>query len=209
MTIRDDIIINWSVSPRIIEILKDGSNPTSISMQDLYDTVRHLSFQPDAIDKDEIIDGAGKELLGNSVLVGLTIKLLNAKVKFENRENPPWTVCNVLGGNLVAENINGESMDPIEPSAFVTTTRISSSSATLINLENQGGLTSEEHNKLMTIASDVDFIKSVQNGRWKIINNQMIFYKDDNITEIMRFNLFDINGNLTMRNVAERRKVLC
>jgi len=160
MSIRDDITIDWSLSPRIIEISKEGSSPTSISMQDLYDTVRHLASQPEAMDEDEVIDGAGKELLGDSISVGLTIKLFNAKVKFEDRTSLPWIVCNVLGGNLVAVDEYGDPIDPIEPAAYVTTTRISSSSATLVET-GISGLTQEESNQLMSLPSKEEISEEV------------------------------------------------
>jgi hypothetical protein len=57
------------------------------------------------------------------------------------------------------------------------------------------------------INQNVEFIKDVEEGRWKLENNQMIFYKGDNVTEIMRFNLFDDNGNPATEVVYERRKV--
>lgn len=222
MSIRNDITINWSVSPRIIEI---AAPSTSISMQDLYDTVRNLASQYDAMDEDEIIDGAGKELLGDAVSVGLTIKLLNAKVKFEDRIDSPWIVCNIIGGNLVALDENNNSMDPVEPSSYVTTTRISSSSATIVET-GVSGLTEEESNKLMNVAlensvqnikqktdsinwSDIAFIKAIQGGQWKVKNNQMIFYDEDNGTEIARFNLFNAEGEPAIENVTERQRVLC
>ena len=44
-------------------------------------------------------------------------------------------------------------------------------------------------------------------GKWQITGNQMIFYKSDNSTEIMRFNLFDAEGNPTMNNVYKRERV--
>jgi hypothetical protein len=50
-------------------------------------------------------------------------------------------------------------------------------------------------------------IYDVQFGRWKIINNQMIFYKDDNVTEVVRFNLLDDAGNPSIDAVFERLKV--
>ena len=53
----------------------------------------------------------------------------------------------------------------------------------------------------------VDDIWNVEYGRWRIINNQMIFYKPDGITEISRFDLFDENGSPTMSSPFERRKV--
>jgi len=47
----------------------------------------------------------------------------------------------------------------------------------------------------------------IQYGRWKIINNQMIFYKEDNSTEVVRFDLFDDTGSPTMDAVFDRVKV--
>jgi hypothetical protein len=47
-------------------------------------------------------------------------------------------------------------------------------------------------------------------GRWKITTGsspQMIFYKDDNATEIVRFNLFDETGAPSFDAVFERTKV--
>jgi len=51
------------------------------------------------------------------------------------------------------------------------------------------------------------FLKDIEGGKWKIIGNQMIFYKDDNTTEVARFNLFDSAGSPTMTNVYERQRV--
>ena len=55
-----------------------------------------------------------------------------------------------------------------------------------------------------TIVSE---IQEIEKGRWKIVGNQMIFYKTDNVTEIFRCNLFGQTGNPTMTNVFERVKV--
>lgn len=55
--------------------------------------------------------------------------------------------------------------------------------------------------------SKMDTLIHVESGNWKIVNNQMIFYK---ITgeELMRFNLFDDDGVPSSESVTERRKVL-
>ena len=53
----------------------------------------------------------------------------------------------------------------------------------------------------------LNFIANIEGGRWKIVNNQMIFYQDDNVTEVCRFNLKDATGNPTMSAVFERTKV--
>jgi hypothetical protein len=41
---------------------------------------------------------------------------------------------------------------------------------------------------------ELDFIKDIEGGKWKVENMQMVFYKDDNTTEVARFNLFDSQG---------------
>ena len=47
----------------------------------------------------------------------------------------------------------------------------------------------------------------IEAGNWKIENNQMIFYKIDG-SELMRFDLFDKNGNPSESDVFERRRVI-
>ena len=54
---------------------------------------------------------------------------------------------------------------------------------------------------------NVDSLIDEIGGKWAITGNQMIFYKSDNITEIMRFNLFDSSGTPTMTNPASRERV--
>jgi hypothetical protein len=63
------------------------------------------------------------------------------------------------------------------------------------------GYASEEYH------STLEYIRDMTAGKWKIINDQMIFYKEDNITEVARFNLFDENGLPTVDVPTERRKV--
>ncbi|RLC88628.1 MAG: hypothetical protein DRJ03_01780 [Chloroflexi bacterium] len=46
------------------------------------------------------------------------------------------------------------------------------------------------------LQADVALIKAVESGKWEISNNQMVFY-DTSGAEILRFNLFDINGDPT------------
>lgn len=57
------------------------------------------------------------------------------------------------------------------------------------------------------LLSDVEFIRDVEGGRWYINNNQLILFKEDNITEIARFNLYDKDSNPADTNVFERVRV--
>ena len=55
----------------------------------------------------------------------------------------------------------------------------------------------------------ITFIKEIEGGRWEIDkdNDQMIFYKSDNITVLATFSLHDENGFLTTANIFERRRI--
>ena len=57
------------------------------------------------------------------------------------------------------------------------------------------------------MSSSIQFLVDAEGGRWRILNNQMVFYKSDNSTEIMRFDLFDDQGNPSSDAVFERRRV--
>ena len=65
----------------------------------------------------------------------------------------------------------------------------------------------EIHTAVMSMSGTLNSVYDIQFGRWRILNNQMIFYKDDNTTEVVRFDLFDDAGNPTVDAVFERVKV--
>ncbi len=60
---------------------------------------------------------------------------------------------------------------------------------------------------LKEIQTNAAFIKNIEGGKWEIIDNQMIFYADDNITEVARFNLFNSAGDLAETNIVKRVRV--
>lgn len=159
MAYRNDITVDWSQSPRIIQV---ASPSTDVTMQDLYDTLRILEVGQ--IDEPFIINGAGKEPLGGGVLVGLTLTLQNALLEFEARPGPSYTLCTVGGGNLVAIDANGDPVaSPINPTAFVSIVQANSSSATLQELKAiefssfNGGVTVDIGNTTGRAASGTDF----------------------------------------------------
>lgn len=57
------------------------------------------------------------------------------------------------------------------------------------------------------VVSDASFAKDIEGGKWEIVGTQMIFYKDDNTTEIARYNLFDVNGTQSTTDVYKRERV--
>ena len=164
MSIRTDVIINWDLSPRIITVL---SPSVRISMQDLLDTLRSKESATLAMDNKPIVSASGKEELSDIDAVGLTVKLLNAKVAFEARDGTEsggvdeWVLCTLGDGNCVAVDSNGLKMDARQPTSFVTIDRTLSSSATITIVPTGSGLTTEEHDKLLSLtdyetALDID-----------------------------------------------------
>ena len=59
----------------------------------------------------------------------------------------------------------------------------------------------------VALESTAQSINDEVGGKWEITGNQMIFYKSDNSTEIMRFNLFNADGNPAVDNVYKRERV--
>jgi hypothetical protein len=56
---------------------------------------------------------------------------------------------------------------------------------------------------------DQKMARYIHTGRWQVDENtnQMIFYQDDNTTEIARYALFDRNGNSSIQELFERKLV--
>lgn len=75
------------------------------------------------------------------------------------------------------------------------------------NYEENNPLVDDTNAKVTQMSGTIGQLYDIQYGRWKIVANQMIFYKDDNVTEVVRFNLFDDVGAPSMDAVFERTKV--
>lgn len=63
------------------------------------------------------------------------------------------------------------------------------------------------HSVLGSAADMIKFINAIEGGRWRIVGNQMIFYEEDNSTEVARFDLTDQGGSPAMKDVFERQRV--
>lgn len=126
MPVIPGVTVDFVSSPRIVTI---PSPLVDISIQDLHDTIRDLEDEPNAMQYPHLIDSAGKEDLGGGVAVGITATLQNARLAFAARGGPGYEQCTVSGGNLVAVDENGDSINPIEPTAFTQIVIAASSSA--------------------------------------------------------------------------------
>jgi hypothetical protein len=84
MATRSDIDVFYNLSPRLIRV---AAPSTSLTIQDLHDTLRDIEDEPANLIYPGLVSTAGKEELGGGLSVGLTATLLNAQVMFERRTN--------------------------------------------------------------------------------------------------------------------------
>jgi len=191
MAFRNDVSINWEVSPRIILV---AAPSVEITIQDLHDTLRTLEAQTEAMDDPAIVDTAGKEPLGGGVYVGLTLTLLNAVIAFEPRTGPEYTQCDIIGGNAVARDAFGGEISPVHPTAFTQIVRTSSSSATLqelsaIQYSSFGGGVSID---VLSGYSGTEFpLGTVEHPVNNVVDARLI-------AEYRGFNTFFIRGDITL-----------
>lgn len=126
MVVRTDITVDFSVSPRIIEV---ASPSVTINIQDLYDTLRTEEDRVYNLDDPILVDNVrtgGKQTLSATKSVGITLTLFDATLQFQARGGPGQTLCTITDGNLVA-------IDTAEPPNFVQPT--AATAFVSINLE--------------------------------------------------------------------------
>lgn len=105
MAFRDDVVVDWSVSPRIVKVL---SPSTEITIQDLVDTCRELEQQQGNLIHYHIVSAAGKEPIGGGVLVGITATLLDAQVQFEARTTAAESGTVTTGGTTTLTDTSAD-----------------------------------------------------------------------------------------------------
>lgn len=120
---------------KLERIITVESPTTEITMQELINGIRDFEDEFEGMDIAKVADASGKEALGGGVYVGITVTLIDWKLKFEDRPGPDWVICNATGGNLVTYDTTlGTYVNPIEPASYVTVIITASSSATLQEL---------------------------------------------------------------------------
>lgn len=197
MPVRNDIIVDFTVSPRIITIAQPS---VAIVIQDLYDTLAYIqAIQFNGIYKALILhtQSTGKQPLGVGESLAITLSLNDCKVGFQARSGPTFTECNISGGNLVAADSVGVAMSPINSTAFVQVNYAKSNSATFL----QNADISLIKAKTDTVNwQDITDIKDVSLGKWSInkSTNVMTMYKADGVTVLKQFNLND-NASISER----------
>lgn len=83
----------------------------------------------------------------------------------------------------------------------------SDAGATLVSRYGFNSTEEDDSAVINQMATDITFIRNAESGKWEIVDNQMIFYTPDGLTEIMRFNLFNEAGDPSMVSVYKRESV--
>jgi hypothetical protein len=185
MSFRADIYVVWTTSPRIIYV---EAPSVEVSMQDLYDTLRILEAEHTGMDEPPIVSAGGKEVLDATTAVGLTVKLLNAKLGFESRVGPTYEQCVANGGNFVAVDENDLPTSPVYPTAFTQVVISQSSSATLLDGGGGGGLSPAQDATLTQIDENVIIL----DGKVDIIDSNVdqlltdVAVIDSNMTDVWK-----------------------
>ena len=117
---------------KVTKIIQVDLPDTEVTIQQLINAVRDWEDELSNMETGKVADASGKEDLGGGLQVGITLKLLNWRVKFADRSGPDYIDCGIDGGNLVAVNGTGQPMNPIAPSAYVTVTVVKAVSAALL-----------------------------------------------------------------------------
>lgn len=189
-------------------IIQITTPTTTVIIQDLVDVIRDWEDELPNISYNKVIDAVGKANLGSGITTGIIVSL-NSEWQIQFFGGSGYTV--IRGGTL----IGGVGDEPVKATGTANdlTIQIQPTDATIV--PGTGGATAIEireemdnnSTKLLNIDNNINTLIDEIGGKWIIIGNQMIFYKSDNITEIMRFNLFDENGLPTMTNVMSRERI--
>lgn len=128
MAVRDDVIIDWNQSPRLVTV---QSPSVYIGMLDLYQTLRYLERRPYNLEKDSIVNGFGQFYLDPQQDYGRIVQLQNAQLKFEDRAGPSWVDC-TIEANLTAVDENGDPIKAYQNASYVNVVQYLDGSAVLL-----------------------------------------------------------------------------
>ena len=108
---------------KVNRIIQIALPDTTITVQQLINAIRDWEDELVNLEAPKVADATGKDDLGGGLATGITLRLLNWKVKFADRSGPNYIDCEVKEGNLTAVDQNGVNMNPIQPAAYITVTR--------------------------------------------------------------------------------------
>ena len=192
----------------LTKVVEITSPTTTVTVQELVNAIRDWEDELANMSYSRVIDAVGKADLGGSVYTAITLTLSSTwQIQFWNGV----TVGYIKDGTVVG----GVGGYPVKPTGGNDTIIVNNQVGGTISLSGGSAPTAEQiriemdanSTRLASIDDDVSTLLDESGGKWEISANQMIVYKSDNTTELMRFDLTDAAGNPTMTNVFSRTRV--
>lgn len=151
MAFRDDVSVDWTVSPRLITVADPS---TEIEIFDLVDTLRILEDQITNMKYPYILAAEGKLQLDDTAtkFTGIIAILQNALLEFEGVAGPTWKHCDVNGGILLSLDSDNAFVYSFNDQPFVNVAYEKEISPALIQTD-VSGLTASESTYLSEVWS--------------------------------------------------------
>lgn len=130
----------------------------------------------------------------------LAIRDMSGAIKITNKTGPDHSSAIMAGGAIYLdlENMTGGTFKiagVCDVYDWTTKDRISSGEYDGLTVVNNAISNTEVANTVwandngLAVLSDLAFIKGIEGGRWVMSGSEMIFYDDDNVTELARFDI--------------------
>ena len=183
------------------------TSPTTFTTaQDIYDEAMEWADEQENMVYGMPLEAAGYAAIGGGVYTDKIFILLHGwKIK-------PWSGTYQLRiqGSLITDDESQRSVQPdtgnveivFEVATYGTVTAIGSGVTPQDKLDIADKVW--EHTSGIEITDNVEILKKIATGRWKIVGNQLIFYDEDQVTPIYVFNLKDKTGQPTETEPYER-----
>ncbi|MHA2264410.1 MAG: hypothetical protein ACXAEN_18610 [Candidatus Thorarchaeota archaeon] len=111
------------------------SGQTSVTVQNLVNSVRDYEDNPANMDLQQIVNATGKQVLGGGAQVGITAELINDwRIAFSGWQGPSEEPVFVTGGNTVATNQYGNNPVSADNSPYTSITIQQSTSPSIIGV---------------------------------------------------------------------------
>lgn len=198
-------VIDYIDGPNRDIYLSSDTVSTDFEPMDAYKEMRALRRTDENLRKyDVFLQAKGYEPTGGGKFTARYVVQLEGTRFIPYGTSHELTVIGTVITDDGQSGVNCFDRGPLSPSVIVDINYIPPQ-VEIIEL-GTSGLTPSESAALLNLETDVSWIKNMEQGEWKIEEDQMIFY-DVGSVEIARFNLFDANGQPTMEHVFRRLPV--
>lgn len=141
---KDFIVFNYTS-----QIIRVPSTISVLTAQELIDAIREAESYDGGMLFNKIANATGKDALSGSVLIGITLTLLENWKILSDKTSGFFTVQD---GNIIRH----DATTPFAPNNYITYQQILIQGGVIANTNTGSGLSTDEHNKLMGLPSALE-----------------------------------------------------